>query len=268
MSYWDVWKKNVGVVREVHVTKLQTTTLNPPNPGQLKTLSREQAQATPGQLQAWSKGAPITTPGQMTQIAQRKVTTIALVATVGMAPIIGLIGLLAPRRVVKKDLQVSNFGPNAPGQPAKGAIAGRRKFDPYGDFNFVVEIQGVAVGAFQKVDGLNVDIDMIEYKDSVDPHPRKRPGIYRFGNIKLTKGVIENATLWEWCQRIMAGNIDRRNGSIRILNDTGDKTKPDVSYDFFQAWPCKWSGLRIDGKGGATLVEELELAIDHFTKGK
>lgn len=268
MSYWDIWRNKLGLVREVHVTKLETHTLNPPNPGQLATLSREQGKATPGQLQAWTHGQAITTPGQLNHIAQRKVTTMALIATVGMAPIIGLIGLLAPRKVTKKELQISHFGPHAPGTPAKGAVSGRRAFDPYGDFNFVVEIEGLAVGAFQKVDGLNVDIDMIEYKDSMDPHPRKRPGVYRFGNIKLTKGVIANASLWEWCQKIMAGNIERRNGSIRILNDEGDAKKPDVSYDFFQAWPAKWSGLRIDGKGGATLVEELELAIDHFTKGK
>ena len=268
MSYWDIWKNKLGLVREVKVTKLQTTTLNPPNPGQLATLSREQAQATPGQLAAWTRGTGITTPGQASTIAERKVVTMALIASVGIAPVLGLIGLLAPRRVVKKELQVSHFGPNAPGIPAKGAVAGRRQFDPYGDFNFVVEIQGVAVGAFQKVDGLNVDVDMIEYKDSMDPHPRKRPGIHRYGNIKLTKGVIANTSLWDWCTRIMAGNIERRNGSIRILNDAGDKNKPEVSYDFFQAWPAKWSGLRIDGKGGATLVEELELAVDHFTRGK
>ena len=268
MSYWDIWKSKLGLVREVHVTKLETSMLNPANPGVAPQVSRESVTATPGQLQAWKRGHGITTPGQMHQIAQRKVTTMALIATVGFAPILGLIGLLAPRKVIRKELLITDFSPHAPGHPAKGATTGRRPFDPYGDFNFVVEIEGLAVGAFQKVDGLNVDIDMIEYKDSLDAHPRKRPGIYRFGNIKLTKGVISNTSLWDWCAKIMAGNIERRNGSIRVLNDTGDKTKPDVSYDFFQAWPAKWSGLRIDGKGGATLVEELELAIDHFTKGK
>lgn len=253
MSYWDTWKSKLGLVKEVSVTKLETTPYNPPPPGSMTTWSREKAQAT---------------PGSRSDIEKRSVNPMKLVTSTGMAPMLTLFALFPARKVVTKQLQVSHFVPQAPGTPAKGAIAGRRDFDPYGDFNFVIEIEGLPAGAFQKVDGLNVDIDTIEYKDSLDPHPHKRPGIHRFGNIKLTKGVVENTALWDWCCAIMAGKVERRNGSIRILDDSGDKEKPETSFDFFQAWPCKWSGLRIDGKGGATLVEELELAIDSFTKGK
>ncbi len=222
----------------------------------------------PGSLKPWSRATAVATPGVRNGLAPRKVNTMKLVTTYKAMPVLAMAALFPQIQVVPKNLQISSFGPNAPGTPAQGAVAGRRKFDPYGDFNFVVEIEGLAVGAFHKVDGLNMEIDSIEYRDSLDPHPHKRPGIHRYTNIKLTKGVIENTALWDWCCKIMAGDTDRRNGTVHILNDAGDDKSPDTSFDFFQAWPCKWSGLRIDGKGGATLVEELELAIDSFTKKK
>ncbi|MFO0745600.1 MAG: phage tail protein [Myxococcota bacterium] len=157
---------------------------------------------------------------------------------------------------------------HAPGKAAKGASSGRRTFDPYGDFAFHVEIEGIGAGAFRKFDGIDVEIDQIEYKDSMDPYPHKRPGIYRFGNIKLTKGVIANKALWDWCNEIMQGNLARKNGSIHVLSDNHDKNKAEITYNFYQAWPCKWSGLRLDGKGNETLVEEIELCVDYVTRSK
>lgn len=157
---------------------------------------------------------------------------------------------------------------HAPGKAAHGASKGRRQFDPYGDFAFHVEIEGIGAGAFRKFDGIDVEIDQIEYKDSLDAHPHKRPGIYHFGNIKLTKGVIANKALWDWCQKIMSGDVTRKNGSIHVLSDNHDKGSPEITYNFYQAWPCKWSGLRLDGKGNETLVEEIELCVDYVARSK
>lgn len=151
----------------------------------------------------------------------------------------------------------------SPHKPSKG----RRDFDPYGDFAFHVEIGQMRM-AFSKFDGVDVEIDQIEYKDSLDTHPHKRPGIHRFGNLKFSKGVIADKQLWDWIHKTMAGDVKRLNGSIHVLADTHDKTKPEITYNFYQAWPCKWSGLRLDGKGAGTLVEELELAVDYIARGK
>ncbi len=74
-----------------------------------------------------------------------------------------------------------------PGTSPHKASKGRREFDPYGDFAFHVEIGPMRM-AFSKFDGVDVEIDQIEYKDSLDTHPRNRPGIRRVGKIKLTKG--------------------------------------------------------------------------------
>ncbi|MCA9517600.1 MAG: phage tail protein [Myxococcales bacterium] len=252
MDYTSIGKK-LGVIRSAYKPiKLAPSPYNPPPPGALAAWSRTTAQNTPGK------------PGKLTP---RKVTTMKLVVA-GIAGAVGVIGLFAIRIVTTKNLQISHHDAHSPGQPAKGALSGRRKHDPFTDFDFQLVIDGVNCGTFQKFDGLAWDCDVIEYKDSLDPFPRKRPGLHRFGNIKLTKGMVDNKALWGWIQQIGAGNILRKNGAINVLDNNKDTGKPVLTYEFFQAWPTKWSALRADGKGAATILEELELAVDNFNLKK
>lgn len=207
-------------------------------------------------------------PGTRVPMAVKKVTKTTLVTSIRMVvpPALALIALI---KLAKPAISLlASMGTQQTGKPPKGAHQGRRAFDPYGDFAFHVEIEGIGAGSFAKFDGIDLEIDQIEYKDSLDPHPHKRPGIYRFGNIKLTKGVIANKALWEWCEKIMAGKLERKNGSIHVLADTHDKAAAEITYNFFSAWPCKWTGLKLDGKGTATLVEELELCVDYVKRSK
>jgi len=204
--------------------------------------------------------------GSRTAIAVRTVTTMGLVTSYRFVKAIW--HRIAPVRPVKPPQTLLPHSTILkPGvSPHKPSI-GRRPFDPYGDFAFHVEI-GEMKMAFAKFDGVDVEIDQIEFKDSLDTHPHKRPGIHRFGNLKFSKGVIADKQLWDWIHQTMAGDVKRLNGSIHVLADTHDKTKPEITYNFYQAWPCKWSGLRLDGKGAGTLVEDLELAVDYVARGK
>lgn len=163
--------------------------------------------------------------------------------------------------------QTVDSGPTvtpSPGTAPAGDSQGRREFDTYGDHNFVVTIDGLEAGAFQKCDGLSFEVDLIEYRDSMDPYPRYRPGIRRFGRIKLTKGYVGNSVLWDWCQAIMEGENERRNGSIQLYEDDGQTLA--VTYRFTDAFPVKWNGFRFDGKGNSSLVEEIELVTESVSR--
>ncbi len=142
----------------------------------------------------------------------------------------------------------------------------RRAHDFYGDYNFHIEIDGIHAGAFQKCDGLSFEVDLIEYKDSGDDFPRYRPGIRRVGKIKLTKGYTASSALWDWCQAIMEGKNERHNGVIELLDD--DANSPVVRYEFIDAFPIKWNGFRLDGKGTTALVEDIELAVEQIIRKK
>ena len=64
---------------------------------------------------------------------------------------------------------------------------------------------------------------------------------------------MNNTKLWDWCQSIMKAPMTE-NGVIHLLNDDGDDASPAVSYKFIDAFPIKWSGFKLDGKGSSGLV--------------
>ena len=141
----------------------------------------------------------------------------------------------------------------------------RRDHDYYGAFNFVVEIDGLSAGAFQKCDGLNFEVDMIEYQDGMSPYPRKRRGVVKWGNIKLTKGYTCNTALWDWCQEIMQGKMGRRTGAIHLLGDDADGEIK--TYKWINGFPVKWSGFKFDASTAGPLLEEIEFCVEEVMEG-
>lgn len=136
-----------------------------------------------------------------------------------------------------------------------------RLLDPYGHFNFSVSIEGLEVGAFREVDGIGMQIEEIEFQDGTDQYPKKRPGRKKFNNIRLRKGFINKNTLYKWMAETMEGKLKRRSGTI-VLND--DSGAPVMHYEFYEAWPKSWQGIKFDGNSQNVQVEEVELVIERL----
>lgn len=169
------------------------------------------------------------------------------------------------------DVQANSAYPasNYPTVPVQNKMPGNqipsmRKTDHYGDFAFRVEIEGMAIGAFSKVEGLNVSIEPIEYQHSDDITPRKRFGRIKIDNVRLIKGYVNTADLFDWCESAMKGDISRKSVSI-ILMDV-DHSKELCRYNLFDCWPCKWSSFKLDGMGRGALVEEVELVVEQVER--
>ena len=138
-----------------------------------------------------------------------------------------------------------------------------RPHDHIGAYNFKVEIEGVTTGAFKAVDGLDSETEVIEYQDGEDLTLRKRPGRTKYSNIVLKRGYVNNDELWKWRKQVIEGKVERKSGSIILLDDAGMEV---MRYNFFEAWPCKWKGFSLDGKGSDVNVEEIELAVELMAK--
>lgn len=139
--------------------------------------------------------------------------------------------------------------------------------DHYPDFGFRVEIEGMDVGGFQKVEGLTMSVEPIEYQHSDDITPRKRMGRIKVDNVRLIKGYINTPDLWEWCQDAMKGDIGRKSISLVLLSpqaagEWGSWGPELCRYNLYDCWPTKWSSFRMDGKGQGVLVEEIELVVE------
>jgi phage tail-like protein len=136
--------------------------------------------------------------------------------------------------------------------------------DPYANFNFLVEIDNIARAAFQECSGFDSTIDVIEHREGGDnTTPRKLPGMTKFSNIVLKWGMTDDRDLYDWHRRAIDGNVERKNGSIVLLNRKGEEV---ARWDFERAWPSKWDGPNLNAEGNDVAIETLELAHEGFKR--
>ena len=141
----------------------------------------------------------------------------------------------------------------------------RREFDHIANCKFKVEIEGVTQGAFIEVDGLESTTEVEEFADGDDLILRKRPGRTNYSNIILKRGFTSpNQELWQWRQRVINGQIERRSGSIIICGDDGSEI---MRYNIFEAWPCRWRSSMLHAMGNSTITEEVELVVEKIEIG-
>jgi phage tail-like protein len=136
--------------------------------------------------------------------------------------------------------------------------------DPYGGYNFIVEIDGITQAGFQEVSGLDASTDATDYREGTDPnHARKLPGLNKYSAITLKRGITDSDELWRWRRTVIDGAIVRKNGSIILLDNTG---REKLRWNFFNAWPSKWTGPSLNASSTAVAVESLEITHEEVKK--
>jgi phage tail-like protein len=129
--------------------------------------------------------------------------------------------------------------------------------DPFGNYNFHVEIDGILRGSFQEVSGLESTVDVIEHREGGwNTTPHKLPGMTKHANIVLKWGITTDRELPDWHRKIVEGDIDRRNGSVVLLDRKGQEK---ARWNFVQAWPTKYSGPSFNAESADVAIESLEL---------
>jgi len=130
--------------------------------------------------------------------------------------------------------------------------------DPFRSFNFKVELDGITRAGFRECSGLDASQDPIEYREGTEGlTARKLPGLNKYSNITLKWGMTDDAELWDWRKKAMNGKIQRKNGSIVLLDDAG---KERLRWNFRDAWPTKWTGPSFNSTGNEVAIETLEIA--------
>lgn len=134
----------------------------------------------------------------------------------------------------------------------------RRPNDPYASYNFLVEIQGVTQAGFSEATGFNVEDTPIEYREGADKvlHVRKQPGLVKYGNITLKRGMTTTNELLDWLKKVENGEVERQQVTITLLNEKRD---PAWKWDLLEAWPCKWTGPDLKANAAEVAIETLEI---------
>jgi phage tail-like protein len=140
------------------------------------------------------------------------------------------------------------------------------RLDPYQSCNFIVEIEGLLVGGFSECTGLQVEVEMHEYREGgQNGFVHRFAGATRHPPLVLKHGMSPLDGLWGWHQDVAAGDIRRRNGTVYLLNQ---QRAPVLWWNFSQALPIKWSGPELQADRSAIAVESVELAHCGLTRSR
>jgi phage tail-like protein len=139
------------------------------------------------------------------------------------------------------------------------------RVDPYRNFNFLVELDGIAQASFIECTGLSNTTEVIETRDGGDNTTvRKLPGKTTHGDITLKWGTTDSIELWTWRQSVIDGNFSRKNGSI-VVYDLTNKTEV-ARWNFINAWPTRWEGPAFNAKGTDIAIDTLVLALEGISR--
>lgn len=133
--------------------------------------------------------------------------------------------------------------------------------NPYVAYNFKVEFSGIQAAAFTECILPVASIEVIEYREGADPmeNIHKLPGLVRYGNLVLKRGLANSMVLWGWFSSFATGTGTPQQVTV-TLRDSGGV--PVIKWEFSNAWPIKYESPPLGGKTNALAIETLELAVE------
>lgn len=142
----------------------------------------------------------------------------------------------------------------------------RRIADPFVNFNFLVETGGVLAAGFSEITGLNAEVQAVEYREGKDTYSntRKLPGLSKYGNVTLKKGVVMDQDFFKWFKTGVEGDVARLDISILLLDE---QRQEKVRYNLTQAWAVKFMAPDLKASANEIAINSLEVAHEGLRIG-
>lgn len=118
---------------------------------------------------------------------------------------------------------------------------------------------------FQEVSGLDSETQIIEYRHSNTQafSTIKMPGIKKFGNVTMKKGVFtKDNKFWDWYAQITMNTIKRITVIVQLLDEKG---APTMTWTLLNAWPTKISSPTLKSDGNEVAIQTIEIAHEGLT---
>jgi len=146
-------------------------------------------------------------------------------------------------------------------------MPGERK-DPYRNFKFRVEIEGIQVAGFADATIPDSTTKSVDYREGTDlPHQRKLSGLTEYASITLKKGITDSMDLYYWKKQVEdAGAIKARKSISLILVDEEGNDK--AQWNILEAWPTKYDPSDFSAKANDVVIETLEIVHEGVTRTK
>ena len=135
---------------------------------------------------------------------------------------------------------------------------------------FIFEVDGLQIGAFQQVSGFSVEVDTsFEIKEGgQNEFVHRLPGRMKWPNLVLKRGVTTEDNLFEWFRKSsgegFAGEnnaLTRTQAALALVDAQRTILRMWV---FTDAFPVKWKGPEFAADSSSIATEELEVAHHGF----
>jgi phage tail-like protein len=134
----------------------------------------------------------------------------------------------------------------------------RTEVDPYRNFIFRVEIDGITQAGFSEAAIGDNSSDVIEYREGNEvTTSRKLPGLTKNADVTLKWGLTDSRELLDWRQSVIDGKIQRKNVSVVVFDTEGNEK---IRWQFNRAWPSKLDPTDFNAKGNDVAVMTLVLS--------
>jgi len=129
---------------------------------------------------------------------------------------------------------------------------------PLSKFHFQVDWGGTRIG-FTEVSGLDVETEVIEYREGASPQYSKvkMPGLQKFSNITLKRGSFgSDNEYYLWWNSIKMNTVERRDITISLLNE---EHEPVITWKVRNAWPAKIQSTDLKADVNEVAIESMEI---------
>lgn len=137
--------------------------------------------------------------------------------------------------------------------------------NPFMPFRFRVEIEGITSAGASEVTGLLIETETEPYEEGgVNDFVYQLPKRTKYQHITLKRGITDLDDMWNWFQKVVSGSFERKNGAIILMDSSGNDS---WRWDFFEAYPVKWTGPELKADSNTVAFETIELAHHGIRKG-
>lgn len=134
---------------------------------------------------------------------------------------------------------------------------------------FLFELDGVELGVFKEVSGLNVTVQTEEVREGgQNGYVHQVPGRMTWPHLVFRRGVTDSNALFDWFAKTsgegFAANqskLTKSTGAVTVIDATGNRLR---SWEFIDVFPVRWQGPDFSVESRDPLEEELEVAHHGF----
>ena len=134
---------------------------------------------------------------------------------------------------------------------------------------FLFELDGVELGVFREVRGLEVTVGLEQVREGgQNGFVHQLPGRMTWPHLVFRRGITQSDALFDWLAKssgegfaASGSKLTRSTGAVTAIGSNGSRLR---SWDFIDVFPIRWKGPEFAVDSGVPLEEELEIAHNGF----